>query len=247
MNEQPRDASAPLAEPKQAAKEVLAGQPGPTARRWLGPTALVILVLFAIDTYLVVTNHVLGFDVPIARFVQQFNWGPVVYPMQLINAAAGYWQILIGLVAVVALFIFNRRAGWLMLIGSVSSLLDNIIKLLIERQRPTVDLVHILTPASGFSYPSGHAVFFTWMSFMIAVSIAPKIRAVYRPILWIIAATVIVVTCLARVWAGDHWPSDVMGGVLLGIGWSAFVLWLPERWLPSPSFRWFRGHARPAS
>jgi hypothetical protein len=63
-----------LAEPKQAAKEVLAGQPGPTARRWLGPTALVILVLFAIDTYLVVTNHVLAFDVPIARFVQQFNW-----------------------------------------------------------------------------------------------------------------------------------------------------------------------------
>jgi hypothetical protein len=51
MIEQPPDASAPLAEPKQAAKEVLAGQPGPTARRWLGPTALVIFVLFAIDTY----------------------------------------------------------------------------------------------------------------------------------------------------------------------------------------------------
>ncbi len=81
---------------------------------------------------------------------------------------------------------------------------------------------------------------------MIAVSIAPKIKAVYGPILWIIAATVIVLTCLARVWAGDHWLSDVMGGVLLGIGWSAFVLWLPERWLRSPSFRWFRGHARPA-
>jgi membrane-associated phospholipid phosphatase len=130
-----------------------------------------------------------------------------------------------------------------MLIGSISSLLDNIIKLMVLRQRPTVDLVHILTPASGFSYPSGHAVFFTWMSFMIAVSIAPKIRPTYRPILWILAGVVILLTCLARVWAGDHWPSDVLGGVLLGIGWSAFVLWLPERWLPSPSFRWFRGRA----
>ena len=30
-------------------------------------------------------------------------------------------------------------------------------------------------------------------------------------------------------------------GVMLGIGWSAFVLWLPERWLPSPNFKWFRG------
>jgi undecaprenyl-diphosphatase len=247
MSTQPKDASAPLAEPKQAAAEVIAGRPGPTARRWLGPTALVVFVLFAIDTYLVVANDVLPFDIPIARFIQQVNWGPLVHVMDLINASAGIWQVVLGVIAVVGLFIFERRAGWLMLIGSISSLLDNIIKLVISRQRPPADLVHILSPTTGFSYPSGHAVFFTWMSFMIAVSIAPKIRPSYRPILWILAAIVIVLTCLARVWAGDHWPSDVLGGVLLGIGWSAFVLWLPERWLPSPSFRWFGGRARARS
>jgi membrane-associated phospholipid phosphatase len=244
MSALPKNASAPLAEPKQAAAEVLAGRPGATARRWLGPTALVVFILFAIDTYLVVLNDVLPFDVPIARFVQQINWGPLVYPIQLINASAGIWQVVLGAVAVVALFIFERRAGWLMLIGSVSSLLDNIIKLVISRQRPPADLVHILSPTTGFSYPSGHAVFFTWMSFMLAVSIAPKIRPTFRPILWSLAAVVIVLTCLARVWAGDHWPSDVLGGVLLGVGWSAFVLWLPERWLPSPNFRWFRGRRK---
>jgi membrane-associated phospholipid phosphatase len=241
MSALPKNASAPLAEPKQAAAEVFSGRPGPTARRWLGPTALVVFILFAIDTFLVVQNQVLPFDVQIARFIQQINWGPVVYPMRLINASAGIWQVLLGAVAVVALFIFERRAGWLMLIGSISSLLDNIIKLIISRQRPPADLVHILSPTTGFSYPSGHAVFFTWMSFMIAISIAPKIRPSLRPLLWILAALVIVLTCLARVWAGDHWPSDVLGGVLLGIGWSAFVLWLPERWLPSPTFRWFQG------
>jgi undecaprenyl-diphosphatase len=247
MSALPKDASAPLAAPKQAAAEVLAGRPGPTARRWLGPTALVVFALFAIDTYLVVQNDVLPFDLPTTRFIQQFNWGLVVYPMQLINASAGIWQVLLGVVAIVALFILERRAGWLMLIGSISSLLDNIIKIIVSRQRPPADLVHILNPTTGFSYPSGHAVFFTWMSFMIAVSIAPKIRPAFRPILWILAAIVIVLTCIARVWAGEHWPSDVLGGLLLGIGWSAFVLWLPERWLPSPSFKWFRARPRPAS
>jgi membrane-associated phospholipid phosphatase len=81
---------------------------------------------------------------------------------------------------------------------------------------------------------------------MVAFSLAPRIKPTYRPILWIAAASVMALTCIARVWAGDHWPSDVLGGVLLGIGWSAFVLWLPERWLPSPSFKWFRARARPA-
>jgi len=241
-----KDTPAPLAEPKQAAAEVLAGRPGPTARRWLGPTALVVFILFAIDTYLVVMNDVLPFDIPIATFIQQVNWGPVVYPMELINASAGIWQVLIGAVAVIALFILERRAGWLMLIGSISSGLDNVIKLVISRQRPPADLVHILSPTTGFSYPSGHAVFFTWMSFMLAFSLAPKVTPTFRPLLWIVAAIVIVLTCIARVWAGAHWPSDVLGGVLLGIGWSAFVLWLPERWLPSPRFKWFRRKPRNA-
>ena len=239
MSALPKESPAPLDEPKRAAAEVFAGRPGPTARRWLGPTAVVVLALFAIDTYLVVQNQLLPFDIPIARFIQQVNWGPLVYPMELINASAGIWQVLLGAAAVVALFILDRRAGWLMLIGSISSLFDNLIKLAISRQRPPADLIHILSPTTGFSYPSGHAVFFTWMSFMVAVSLAPKIRPAYRPILWIVAAVVIVLTCIARVWAGVHWPSDVIGGVLLALGWSAFVLWLPERWLPSPTFKWF--------
>jgi membrane-associated phospholipid phosphatase len=234
------------ADPKQAAREVLAGQPGPAARRWLGPTVLIVLALFALDTYLVVAQVLLvPFDIPIARSVQQVNWGPLVYVFQLIDVSAGIWQVLIGAVAVVALFVFERRAGWLMLIGSLSSLFDNIIKLVISRQRPPADIVHILSPTTGFSYPSGHAVFFTWMSFMIAVSLAPRIKPALRPVIWIVAALVMVLTCIARVWAGDHWPSDVIGGVLLGVGWSAFVLWIPERWLPSPSWRWFRGRVSP--
>jgi undecaprenyl-diphosphatase len=240
----PKDTGAPLAEPKQAAAEVLAGKPGPTARRWLGPTALAVFLLFAVDTFLVVQNEVLPFDIPIARFIQQLSWGPVTYAFDLINVTAGVWQVLVGLAAVVVLFVVERRAGWLMAIGSISSLLDNVIKLVISRQRPPADLVHILNPTTGFSYPSGHAVFFTWLSFMLAFALAPRVHPRYRSILWIMAGVVIVLTCLARVWAGAHWPSDVLGGVLLGIGWSAFVLWLPERWLPSPTLRWFRGRAR---
>jgi undecaprenyl-diphosphatase len=247
MSADPKDSSAPLEEPKQAAKEVIAGRPGPAARRWLGPTAIVVFVLFAIDLTLVETRSLLWIDVPIATFIQQVNWGPLVYPMQLLNASAGIWQVLLGVVAVVVLFFVDRRAGWLMAIGSISSGLDNIIKLLVSRQRPPADLVHILNPTTGYSFPSGHAVFFTWLSFMLAFSLAPKVSPRLRPVLWIAAAIVTVLACVARVWAGVHWPSDVLGGFLLAIGWSAFVLWLPERWLPSPSWRWIRGRPRPAS
>jgi len=165
------------AQPERAAKEVLAGEPKAAARAWLGPVVLVMFALFVLDTYLVAAGALTRiFDIPIATFVQSVNWGPLVYPMELINASAGIWQVLLGAVAIVVMFVVDRRAGWLMLIGSVSSLLDNVIKLVISRQRPPADLVHILVPATGFSYPSGHAVFFTWLSFMVAASFAPRVK-----------------------------------------------------------------------
>jgi membrane-associated phospholipid phosphatase len=230
------------ASPKEAAEEVVAGDPGETARRWLGPLTLVVAALFAIDTYLVATNALLlPFDLPVTTFVQQFPWGPVTYLFDLTNKTAGYIQGVVAVAAVILLFVWNRRAGALMAIGAISSLLDNEIKLLMARQRPAADLVHILTPAPGYSYPSGHAVYFTWMSFMLAFAVAPHIRPSRRWLVWVAAAVVIVVACLGRVYAGAHWPSDVLGGFLLGLAWCAFVLWIPERWLPAPSWRWIRG------
>jgi membrane-associated phospholipid phosphatase len=233
------------ARPDEAARQVISGEPEAAARAWLGPLTVAMFAMFALDTYLVVAGALTQvFDIPVTTFVQRTDWGPLVYPLELINAIAGYWQIAAGAVAIAIMFAIERRAGWLMLIGSISSLLDNIIKGVIERHRPPPDLVHVLVPASGFSYPSGHAVFFTWLSFMLAAAVAPRVRPALRPLLWAAAVVVIALTCLARVWAGDHWPSDVAGGVMLGAGWSAFVLWLPERWLPSPTLNWFRGRVR---
>jgi undecaprenyl-diphosphatase len=205
---------------------------------------IAVAIVFGLDTYLVATRPLLPFDVPVAAFVQGFPWGPLVYAFDVINITAGYFQVAVGAAAVILLLIWERRAGYLMAIGAISSLLDNVLKGVMARQRPTADLVHILTPAPGYSYPSGHAVFFTWLAFMLAFATAPRVKPAFRWMLWTGAAVLIVLACLARVWAGDHWPSDVAGGFLLGLGWSAFVVWLPERWLPEPDFRWFRGRLR---
>ncbi len=232
--------SLPAKPVEKAAKEVAAGDPRAAARAWLWPLVVAVTIAFALDTYLVATRPLLPFDVPVAGFIQSCPWGPVAYVFDAINLTAGYVQVVVGAVVIVVMFVVERRAGWLMLIGSISSLLDNWIKLLMARQRPAADLVHIVTPAPGYSYPSGHAVFFTWLSFMLAFSLAPHVRPPRRWMLWTGAALLIVLACCARVWAGAHWPSDVAGGFLLGLGWSAFVVWLPERWLPNPSLRWFR-------
>ena len=228
-------------EPKQAAREVLAGDPGRVARRWLGIVCLVALALFVVDTILVLSGALLtGFDLPVEHAIQSINWGPLADVMRLTNASGGWGQVILGLVAVVGMFILDRRAGFLLALGCIGSVIDSFLKVSISRHRPTTDLVAVLDPSQGFSYPSGHAVFYTWLAFMLAVALAPRIRPRLRPLLWAAALALAVVVCLGRVWAGAHWPSDVIGGFLLAMAWCAFVLWLPERWLPSPKMSWIR-------
>jgi undecaprenyl-diphosphatase len=240
-----------LAERSQAAREVLAGEPGRSARRWLGPVCLTSFLLFAVLTVLVVRGITrTDFDIPVERAIQHVPLGPVTYWMTLTNVTGGLVQDLFGIAVVVSLFLWDRRAGWLMALGAIGSLLDQIVKVSVARQRPTADLVSILNPSSGYSYPSGHALFFTWLAVMLAVAIAPHVGPRWRVATWVIAGLVILFACIGRIWAGAHWPTDVIGGFLLGLGWSAFILWLPERWLPTPSGRWMpkrRGASRRAS
>jgi undecaprenyl-diphosphatase len=195
----------------------------------MGLLALGAALLFALATFLFVVGPSPAFDLPVALWVQRAHWGPLIYAFDLINSTAGWVQLVVAVVLVGIVLVFNRRDGALTVLASIASLLDNVLKSVVGRDRPTADLVNIVTPAGGYSYPSGHATFFTWISFMLAFTFAPRLSSRWRWVPWVLAAIVIVLTCIARVWAGDHWPSDVAGGFLLGLAWSAGVIWVADR------------------
>lgn len=244
MSTEPTPSGTVAADGRQAAREVLAGRPGLSARRWLAALTGALLLLFIGDAAAITAYGYLPFDRPVELFVQQFPWGPVTYAFMAINWLGGVKQLAFGLVMCGVVALWDRRGGWLMLVGALSSLWDHLLKSFFARTRPSGSLVSVLNPENGYSFPSGHAVFFTWLAVMLAASIAPRLDPRLRPPLWYAAGVLALLACLARVWAGVHWPSDVIGGFLIGLSWSTFVLWLPERWLPSPSWKWIGRNPR---
>jgi membrane-associated phospholipid phosphatase len=79
--------------------------------------------------------------------------------------------------------------------------------------------------AGGPSYPSGHTTAATLFAILCAWAVTARVapgRA--RVLVWSAAVLFALAVGWTRVWLGVHWPSDVTGGLLYGVAWSATCL-----------------------
>ncbi|MGE5403031.1 MAG: phosphatase PAP2 family protein [Ignavibacteriales bacterium] len=117
----------------------------------------------------------------------------------------------------------KRRSAMLVLLATLGGgLLENLLKLLIARQRPA--LAFQLMPEYSHSFPSGHSM----MSAVIYLSIAVLIARIQknRNVRIYVVITGIFMTFIigiSRVYLGVHYPTDVLAGWALGLAWASFV------------------------
>jgi len=101
--------------------------------------------------------------------------------------------------------------------GGAARSLVPLLKDLIDRPRPSPDLVEFTEQSASMSFPSGHAttvmVLFGLVFYFAGVYIRHLAirRAVQAASVWMV-----VVVGIERVYAGQHWPSDVLGGFWYG-------------------------------
>jgi len=118
----------------------------------------------------------------------------------------------------------NKQKGFALYMNVLTSVLVmGILKAVVRAPRPFVVLDDIagkrMGTATGYSFPSGHTT--TAASFYTSLALLLKKR-----ICSIIAAIMIVLVGLSRLYLGVHWPNDVFAGLLIGVSIS-FLLY---RW-----------------
>ena len=155
-------------------------------------------------------------------------------PMQFVEL---FGVLLIGpAVAIVALVLRKPRLAVAALLVTASKLvLERVVKLVVERQRPmtsTSDAIARGVPVHGLAFVSGHVVLLAGLAGVVS----PYLRGRWKVLPW----SVVGLVGLARVYLGAHNPLDIVGGVGLGLAiagtWN-LVLGVPAAAQPRASER----------
>ena len=96
-----------------------------------------------------------------------------------------------------------------------------VIKPLVMRPRPCTilpeDFVHLLVTCTNYSFPSSHAV--------NNFALATFLTYYYSRWRWAFFSFATVIA-LSRVIVGVHYPSDILGGAIIGVSCAYLIIWL---------------------
>src|SRR5438105_10555848 len=127
-----------------------------------------------------------------------------MYTLSWIGFTPQAW--IIPIIIIVFLFISGLKWETVVIAGSFigSSLLVNLIKVSVDRPRPTADLVNVFTHLPTYSFPSGHVVFFvTFGGFLLFLIYTLLKVSWWRTLLMIILGLMIALIGVSRIYEGQ--------------------------------------------
>ena len=141
------------------------------------------------------------------------------------------WMTLYGreifwMATIILMFIFGgwigKKVAVIMAICMIALIPFGILaKDIVQRPRPLIPKEDIiLTADAEYAFPSGHALI---VSANAAVALALFRFTRKQRIISMLLAFEATIVCVSRIYVGAHYPLDVIGGVLLGVG-IAFIL-----------------------
>ena len=200
-----------------------------------------VLVLFAALAVLSHRAAYFGWDVAGAQALQQWPVPGLRSVMLFVSFFGNDWHPFALTTATCLLFLargWRTEAAGLILSAGGGSLINTLIKLLVARPRPSATLVAITRLRHTQSFPSGHVTFYVCyfgFLFFVAYAVLPK-GTRGRGLALTCAALPVATVGLARVYLGEHWPSDALGAYLLSGLWLATAVHLYRTWKQRSTF-----------
>ncbi|HQA60839.1 MAG: phosphatase PAP2 family protein [Tepidanaerobacteraceae bacterium] len=167
----------------------------------------------------------------ILKYVQSFSNETLDSFFEIITMLGEEWFFII--LFAIFFWCFNKSFGYkLAFICLTSAAINTIIKEIVKLPRPIgyegIKSIRVET-AEGYSFPSGH----TQQSSSLFATLMIEFKKKW---LYFIGALGILLVGFSRMYLGVHWPSDVIGGLIIGILWTMIAIkifdWSKDRGNP---------------
>jgi membrane-associated phospholipid phosphatase len=215
----------PVEKVKETAQQAAKAEAAPRPQREYRTVLFQISLFAAIAAFAVLTFMVKAFgsfplDVQITRSLQSIT-SPVFAAFMSLISWPGFppQSFILSVLIVLAIYFFGLH--WEAVVALIAALLppllNVIVKDLIRRPRPGVDLVHVFQILNSYSFPSGHVMFYVgFYGFLWFLAYSLLKHSLWRTLLLILFGSLIALIGMSRIYLGEHWPSDVLGAYLLG-------------------------------
>ncbi len=167
------------------------------------------------------TYHILPMDTAIYDWVHAHMINPGLTPVvrAFTQLASAVGLIIIAMVLLIVLAVrHHARIGVAIALNlAVEAALNEVIKAIVQRPRPSVE--HLVVER-GFSFPSGHAMAATaFYGFLIYLLYHYRRHTAAVWALIVALGAIVPVTMFTRVYLGVHYASDVLAGFLFSIAY----------------------------
>ena len=189
-------------------------------------SGLILLVCFALFSFFVQKDLFTGFDLSTTVKIQEKLPDFLITLFSIFSLLGSVEIASLILLAGMFLFKFSKKI-YVLLFYSLAGAIELAGKTLIEHSGPPIMFlktnIHFGFPSGGisgdfFSYPSGHAARTAFISGVLLFALWKS--SFRRELKYTLAGLILTfdfVMFISRVYLGEHWLTDVVGGALLGV------------------------------
>ncbi len=177
----------------------------------------IMAIFFAIG--FVVKNTVGGilFDISVLEYLHR-DVNTSILKLTKFVSLIGSGKFLLPVIGIIVFFLLLKKKYYvskLLLASTVGSYAINfILKMIFQRTRP---LEFFRVNQKGFSFPSGHSMVTMSLYLMIAYILTRNERNMRKKrIIYGMSIIFVLLMGFSRIYLGVHWPTDVVGGYLVG-------------------------------
>ena len=157
-----------------------------------------------------IIEYIQGLEAPwLTTMMIGFTWG-----------GSAFFIMPLALIAFLYFYFVKHRkhqATLFIVVIFLTPILNFLLKVYFKRDRPEI---YRIMDANGFSFPSGHTMMAFSAYAIVAYSISRNMQTAWtRLLLFLIAAFMISMIGISRIYLGVHYPSDVVGGIAASALW----------------------------